>query len=66
MWSIYRGGRRNGGICSFIGDYVEGFCVFSSQWELLWACDCFVFDNDRGGLIEEFDGDEKILGFTGN
>ena len=43
----------------FIGDYVEGFCVFSSHWELFWVCDYFVFDSDRGGWIEEFDSDEN-------
>ena len=47
----------------FIGDYVEEFCVFSSYWKFLWICDYFVFDGDRGGCIDEFDGDEIISMF---
>ena len=49
----------------FIGDYIEGFCVFSSHWELLWVCDDFAFDGDRCGWIEKFDGDKDFLCFTG-
>ena len=43
----------------FIGDDVEGFGVCGSHWEFPWVCDHFVFDSDRGGWIEAFDGDEN-------
>ena len=58
MWSIYRGGRRDGEFCLFIGDYVEVFCVFSAHLEFLRVCDYFVFDGDRCGWVEEFDGNK--------
>ena len=47
----------------FIGDYVEEFYVFSSNWKFWWVCDDFVFDGDRDGWIEEFDGDEYFSFF---
>ena len=43
----------------FIVDDVEVFGVFSSHRKFLRVCDDFVFDGDRGGRVEEFDGDGK-------
>ena len=53
MWSVYRGGGGNGRIFVFLS-------VITSKCSV---CDYFVFDGDRGGWIEEFDGDEKFSMF---
>ena len=55
MWSVYRGGGGNGRIFVFLS-------VITSTCSV---CDYFVFDGDRSGQAEEFDGDEKFLCFTG-
>ena len=60
MWSECCGRLRDERICFFICDDDEGFGIYGSHWEFLWVCDNFIFDSDRGGWIEEFDGDENL------